>query len=163
MTSDLQKTIEIGLTQKDREGVTRILNVLLSDEVLLYTKTRKYHWNVVGPSFMEMHKLLEAQYQELGEISDEVAERVRKLGGTAMGTMKEYLENTRLKENPGRIPEAEGMLAVLLADHEHIVQSLRADIETVQNKYHDVGTTDFLTGLLEKHEKTAWMLRSYLQ
>ncbi len=163
MASDLQKAIEIGLTQKERDGVTRILNVLLSDEYVLYTKTRKYHWNVVGPSFMEMHKLFESHYEALDEIVDEVAERNRSIGGTAMGTMKEFLENTRLKENPGRNPEAEAMIAVLLADHEHIVQSLRADIETVQNKYHDIGTTDFLTGLLEKHEKIAWMLRSYLQ
>ena len=55
------------------------------------------------------------------------------------------------------------MIAVLLADHERIIQSLRADLETVQSKYHDVGTCDFLTGLMEKHEKMAWMLRAYLQ
>ena len=161
--ADLQKAIEIGLTQKERDGVIRILNVLLSDEFLLYTKTRKYHWNVVGMHFMELHKLFESQYEALDENVDDIAERVRSIGGTALGTMKEFLDSTRLKENPGRIPEAEAMIAVLLQDHERIIQSLRADLETVQNKYHDVGTTDFLTGLLEKHEKTAWMLRSYLQ
>jgi starvation-inducible DNA-binding protein len=54
------------------------------------------------------------------------------------------------------------MLASLLADHEAIIRSLRADIDTVNDRYHDVGTADFLTGLLEKHEKTAWMLRAFL-
>ncbi len=161
--ADLQKSIEIGLTAKDRDGVARILNVLLSDEYLLYTKTRKFHWNVVGMNFMEMHKFFETQYEELDDIFDDVAERARSLGATAFGTMKEFLDNTRLKENPGKNPEAEAMIAVLLADHEHIIQSLRADLETVQNKYHDVGTCDFLTGLMEKHEKMAWMLRAYLQ
>ncbi len=161
--ADLQKSIEIGLTPKDRDGVTRILNVLLSDEYLLYTKTRKYHWNVVGMNFMEMHKFFETQYEALDEIFDDVAERARSLGGSAFGTMKEFLDNTRLKENPGRNPEAEAMIAVLLADHERIIQSLRADLETVQAKYHDTGTADFLTGLMEKHEKMAWMLRAYLQ
>ncbi len=160
---DLQKAIEIGLSPKEREGVIRILNVLLSDEYLLYTKTRKNHWNVVGASFMEMHKLFESHYEELDGFVDDIAERVRAIGGTAMGTMREFLDNTRLKEAPGKIPEAEGMIAVSLADHEHIIQSIRADLDTVQNKYHDAGTVDFLTGLLEKHEKTAWMLRAYLQ
>ncbi len=161
--ADLQKSIEIGLTPKDRDGVTRILNVLLSDEFLLYTKTWKFHWNVTGLSFHDLHLFLEAQYEELDGFVDDVAERARSIGGIAFGTMREFLDNTRLKENPGKNPEAEAMVAVLLADHEHIIQSLRADLETVQNKYHDVGTCDFLTGLMEKHEKMAWMLRAYLQ
>jgi starvation-inducible DNA-binding protein len=161
--ADLQKSIEIGLTQKDRDGVTRILNVLLSDEFLLDTKTRKYHWNVTGLSFHDLHLFLESQYQALDGFVDDIAERTRSVGGTAFGTMREFLDNTRLKENPGKIPESEAMIAVLLADHEHIIQSLRADLETVQSKYHDVGTCDFLTGLMEKHEKMAWMLRAYLQ
>jgi starvation-inducible DNA-binding protein len=161
--ADLQKSIEIGLTPKDRDGVTRILNVLLSDEYLLYTKTWKFHWNVTGLSFHDLHLFLEAQYEELDGFVDDVAERARSIGGIAFGTMREFLDNTRLKENPGKNPEAEAMVAVLLGDHEHIIQSLRADLETVQNKYHDVGTCDFLTGLMEKHEKMAWMLRAYLQ
>jgi starvation-inducible DNA-binding protein len=161
--ADLQKSIEIGITPKDRDGVTRILNVLLSDEYLLYTKTWKFHWNVTGLSFHDLHLFLEAQYEELDGFVDDVAERARSIGGIAFGTMREFLDNTRLKENPGKNPEAEAMVAVLLSDHEHIIQSLRADLETVQNKYHDVGTCDFLTGLMEKHEKMAWMLRAYLQ
>ena len=160
---DLKKSIEIGLTQKDRDGATRILNVLLADEYMLYTKTRKYHWNVVGLDFSELHKFFEAQYEELDDIVDGVAERIRKIGGAAGGTLREFLDETRLKENPGKNPESEAMIAVLLADHERIVQAIRADIETVQSKYHDVGTADFLTGLLQKHETMAWMLRSYLQ
>jgi starvation-inducible DNA-binding protein len=161
--ADLQKSIEIGLSPKEREGVTRILNVLLSDEYLLYTKTWKFHWNVTGLSFHDLHLFFEAQYEELDGFVDDVAERARSIGGVAFGTMREFLDNTRLKENPGKNPEAEAMVAVLLADHEHIIQSLRADLETVQNKYHDAGTADFLTGLMEKHEKMAWMLRAYLQ
>ena len=163
MTQDLQKAIEIGLSPKQREGVARILNILLSDEYLLYTKTRKYHWNVVGASFMEMHKLFETHYEALDGIVDDIAERARSIGSTAFGTMREFLDNTRLKEAPGKNPGAEAMIAVLLVDHERIIQILRADVETVQDKYHDVGTADFLTGLMEKHEKMAWMLRAYLQ
>ena len=72
--ADLQKSIEIGLTPKDRDGVTRILNVLLSDEYLLYTKTWKFHWNVTGLSFHDLHLFLEAQYGELDGFVDDVAE-----------------------------------------------------------------------------------------
>ncbi len=161
--ADLQKAIEIGLSPKERDGVARILNVLLADEYLLYTKTRKYHWNVAGASFMEMHKLFESQYEALDGFVDDVAERARSIGAPAMGTLREFLDNTRLKEHPGKNPDAEAMIAVLLADHEHLIQSLRADLDTAQTKYHDAGTTDFLTGLMEKHEKMAWMLRAYLQ
>ena len=160
---DIKKSIEIGLTPKDRDGATRILNVLLADEYILYTKTRKYHWNVVGLDFSELHKFFEAQYEALDNIIDDVAERARSIGGAASGTLSEFLFDTRLKEHPGENPESEAMIELLLADHEHIVQSLRADIDTVQSKYHDAGTADFLTGLMEKHEKMAWMLRAYLQ
>jgi starvation-inducible DNA-binding protein len=156
------RPIEIGLSEKDREGVCRILMVLLADEYMLYTKTRKFHWNVTGPSFMEMHKLFESQYEALDDIVDSTAERIRSLGGAAIGTLKEILDNTRLKEAPGEYPDATSMIAELLDDHEHLIVSLRGDLETAQNKYHDAGTCDYLTGLMEDHEKTAWMLRAYL-
>lgn len=160
---DLAKSIEIGLNPKERAGVSNLLDVLLADEFVLYTKTRKFHWNLVGSSFMELHKFLEAQYMALDEIMDSVAERSRKLGSIATATLKEYLANTRLKEFPGKNPESMAMLANLLTDHETIIRCLRADLETTQTKYHDAGTCDFMTGLLQEHEKMAWMLRSYLQ
>ena len=68
----------IGITDTNRESVVQILNTLLSDEYLLYTKTRNYHWNVVGPQFNDLHKFFEAQYEELNEFVDEVAERARR-------------------------------------------------------------------------------------
>jgi starvation-inducible DNA-binding protein len=75
----------IGLLDEQREGAVAILNTLLADEYLLYTKTRNYHWNVVGPQFNDLHKFFEAQYNELNEIVDDVAERSRALGGNAFG------------------------------------------------------------------------------
>lgn len=77
--------------------------------------------------------------------------------------MKEFLQNARLKEHPGKYPDARDMLSNLLSDHEAVVRSLRADLETCQNKYHDAGTADFLTGLMEQHEKMAWMLRAFME
>ena len=79
--------INIGLSDKSRTAITAILDVLLPDEVLLYIKTRNFHWNVVSPSFSEMHKFFEEQYEALDEIFDDVAERIRALGGRAPGSM----------------------------------------------------------------------------
>jgi starvation-inducible DNA-binding protein len=106
---------------------------------------------------------LEAQYNELNEIVDDVAERSRALGGNACGTMIEFLKSTRLKEESGYYPEARHMLANLLADHEALICHLRIDLETCAEQYHDAGTNDFLTGLMEQHEKMAWMLRAFLE
>ena len=153
--------LNIGLAEKSRSGVVEILNRLLADEFVLYAKTRNYHWNVAAPNFSELHKFFESQYAELEGIVDEVAERARALGGRALGTLKEYLEVTRLKENPGSNPAAKRMIAFLLTDHERIIQALRNDLATCQETYQDAGTSDFLTGLMEQHEKMAWMLRSF--
>ena len=152
----------IGMSDSDRRNVVTILNTLLSDEYVLYTKTRNYHWNVVGPQFNDLHKFFEAQYEELNEFVDDVAERARQLGGRAFGSLAEFVKTARLNEAPGAVPAARDMIASLLADHEAIIRSLRADIGPVVDKYNDVGTSDFLTGLLEKHEKMAWMLRAFL-
>ncbi len=154
---------DIGISYSNREAVVDILNTLLSDEFVLYAKTRNYHWNVVGPQFNDLHKFFESQYDALAAIVDDVAERARALGGKALGTMKEFLQNTRMKEHPGKYPDARDMVSELLSDHETVVRSLRVDLETCQNKYHDAGTADFLTGLMEQHEKMAWMLRAFME
>lgn len=151
----------IGISDSNRESIVRILNTLLADEYLLYTKTRNYHWNVVGPQFNDLHKFFEAQYEALNEVVDDVAERARALGGRAYGTLAEFSQHARLKEQPGPPPPAAAMIATLQADHEAIIRALRSDLATVQDKHADAGTSDFLTGLMEKHEKMAWMLRSF--
>ncbi|MGH7873731.1 MAG: Dps family protein, partial [Candidatus Binatia bacterium] len=78
----------IGLSDEQCDKVVEILNTLLSDEYVLYTKTRNYHWNVLGPQFNDLHKFFEEQYTELNVVVDDVAERARTLGGWAFGTLK---------------------------------------------------------------------------
>jgi starvation-inducible DNA-binding protein len=153
----------IGIGEEQRNGVVQILNGLLADEYVLYTKTRNYHWNVVGPQFNDLHKFFEAQYEELDGIVDEVAERARSLSGRAAGSLGEFARNARLKEPAGAEPDARGMIANLLADHEAVVRALRVDLETCAQRFGDAGTSDFLTGLMEQHEKMAWMLRAFLE
>lgn len=154
---------EIEITASNREAVIEMLNRLLADEHILMLKTHNYHWNVLGPSFDPMHKFFGEQYEMLDEIVDDVAERARALGGKAIGTMREYLELTRLTEHPGEYPNVTTMIANLLADHETIIRELRKGIDESLEKYGDVGTSDFLTDLIRQHEKMAWFLRSFLQ
>ncbi|MGH7277398.1 MAG: Dps family protein [Candidatus Rokuibacteriota bacterium] len=153
----------IGIADEHRRAVADALAVLLADEYVLYTKTRNYHWNVTGPQFNDFHTFFEAQYEELSDVVDEVAERARILGQPALGTLAEFTQRTRLKESPGTYPPAREMIASLLADHEAVVRQLRTDLEAAADPHGDMGTSDFLTGLLEKHEKMAWMLRAHLQ
>lgn len=152
----------LGLSGKSRDAVLDVLGRLLADEHVLYVKTRNFHWNVTGLDFGALHKLFEEQYDALGETIDEVAERIRMLGGVAPGSMKEFLKLSRLDEQPGGKLEAAKMIAALLSDHESVIRALREGIETA-GRAGDAGTNDFLTGLLEDHEKTAWMLRAHLE
>jgi starvation-inducible DNA-binding protein len=154
--------LNIGLTKDQRLGVTGLLRALLADEYVLYTKTRKYHWNVEGPHFNDLHKFFESQYDEIDEAIDEVAERIRAIGEYSPGSMATFLADARLKEDNGGQISAPKMIANLLADHEALVRSLREDLETAKEKFNDAGNQDFFTGLLQVHEKAAWMLRSML-
>jgi len=153
----------IGLIDSNRNGVVKLLTPLLADEYVLYTKTRNYHWNVVGPQFNDLHKFFEAQYEELDAFVDDVAERIRQLGARSPATLAEFVKTARLDEHPGQQLDAKGMLASLSGDHEAVIRSLRGDLATAIDKFGDAGTSDFLTGLMEKHEKMAWMLRAFLE
>jgi starvation-inducible DNA-binding protein len=151
-----------GLSEAKRLPVVEILNTLLADEHVLYVKTRSYHWNVTGPRFDHLHAFFETQYDALAEIIDDVAERARALGGWAAGSLTEFTRLARLTETAGEVPAADGMIRNLLADHEELIRHLRTDLETCGTQHGDAGTNDFLTGLLARHEKMAWMLRASL-
>jgi starvation-inducible DNA-binding protein len=162
LVKESKAAIDIGLSKEARQGVIAILNSTLCDEYILYTKTRNYHWNVVGSDFSERHAFFKEQYEALDEIIDEIAERVRQLNGMSLGTLSEFVEHGRLKELPGDYPDDLKMISNLLSDHEEIIRSLRRDADRCEDEYHDMGTNDFLIGIMEKHEKMAWMLRAHL-
>ncbi|AJM93235.1 MULTISPECIES: DNA starvation/stationary phase protection protein [Nitrosopumilus] len=156
----VEQNLNIGIADQDREGVVSILTSLLSDEYVLYTKTRNYHWNVVSPHFNDYHKFFEGQYGEIEVIIDDIAERIRQLGGKAIATLDELKSHARLPEHPGQYPTDREMFANLVSDQESIIRNLREDLEKSDKSFHDMGTSDFLTGLMEQHEKMLWMLRA---
>ena len=154
--------VNIGITDKNRQAVSLELNKLLADEHVLYNKTRSYHWSIEGPSFMEFHKLYEGQYTELAEMIDEIAERIRTIGHFAEGRLKEILKLANLDE-PAVPTDQTKQIRNLEGDHEILIVRLRKLITEFDEKYKDIGSSDFVTGLLKQHEKMAWMLRSYLR
>jgi starvation-inducible DNA-binding protein len=153
--------MNIGLIPSNQKTVAETLNRLLADASLLYTKTRKFHWNVTGPNFSELHSLFQGQYEALAEAADELAERVRQLGQEPLGTLQEFKDKASLKEYPGKQQDSASMLEELLSDHESVIRALRVAIETCE-KAKDAGTANFLTDLMQSHEKIAWILRSYI-
>lgn len=152
---------QTGIPAKKLSAVALALNKLLADEYVLYTKTRNYHWNVEGSNFMEMHRFYEAQYEELDEIIDEVAERIRMLGHYAEGRLKDLVQLGSLTE-PQYTSDQKTQLSNLLNDHETLIRILRQLIPDFADKYNDIGSSDFVTGLIKQHEKMAWMIRAYL-
>lgn len=156
-------TPEIGLSKDSLNGVITLLNDALADQHILYIKLRNYHWNVTGPRFYMLHELFEDQYNQIAEAIDETAERVRALGGRPLSTMREFLDNSQLTEAPGDFPDADTMVANLLADHEAVIRKLRNAIEVSDDAYGDAGTADHFTELIQVHEKMAWMLRVTLE
>lgn len=152
----------IGLSAKNLKNSAELLSTALATEMALYIKTRKFHWNVSGESFMELHKLSEDQYKQLEESIDEIAERIGKLGHKTIGAMQEFSKLSAIKENPGKYGSSKEILTELLGNHETVIIQLRKDIDDSTGKNKDAGTADFLTGLMEQHETIAWTIRRYL-
>ena len=143
---------------KECEKVIEVLNTLLADEFVLYVKARNFHWNVVGPNFQELHKFFEEIYSEIETQIDDTAERVRTLGGRPLSSMGEFLERTRLVDSSQSV-SAEEMLEELEYDYRTMIQNIDQAIKEVE-EYEDVGSEDYLTGLLQDYEKKAWMISS---
>ena len=149
----------IDILDKARAEIAALLSKLLADESILSQKTRSAHWNIVGPDFHAMHGFFESQYRTIEDAIDEVAERIRTLGHNAPGSLAEMLRHARLGEIDGAARDSRTWISALLADHESIICHLRADAR-VAGQLGDDGTNDFLIGLMQNHEKAAWMLRA---
>jgi len=155
------RTIDIGISDAQRQEIADGLAHLLADTYTLYLKTHNYHWNVTGPMFNTLHLMFEAQYTELAEAVDLVAERIRALGYPAPGSYAQYAKLSVIKESEG-VPAAEEMIADLVKGQEAVVRTARGVFPTVE-KASDQATADLLTQRMQVHEKAAWMLRAMLQ
>ena len=155
--------VNIGITQENLNQVAKELCKVLADEYVLYTKTKNAHWNIEGPDFHSKHVFFESQFGEIDEIVDSVAERIRSIGHYAPATLKTFLALTHFSEQLHEKNDSAGFIRELLTDHESLIIHLRENINYFATDLKDAGSSDFLTGLVEKHEKMAWMLRSHLK
>jgi starvation-inducible DNA-binding protein len=159
--SNKATSINIGISEKEREKIARGLSGLLADSYTLYLMTHNFHWNVTGPQFNSLHLMFMAQYTEQWNALDIIAERIRALGHPAPGTYKEFVKLASIKEVEG-VPKAMDMVR-------HLVEAQEATARTARNLFplvdaaNDQPTADVLTQRLDVHEKTAWMLRSLLE
>ncbi|MGA9211830.1 Dps family protein [Kaistella sp.] len=156
------KNANIGISDENRQIIADQLSKILADEFLLYSKTLNAHWNIEGPDFHTVHVYLETLYNDQQGIVDEVAERIRAVGHYVPGQLSKYLQLTHLSEQPLDKNDTQSLFAELLRDHESIIIFLRENIKPMADKLKAEGISDYITGLMEYHEKTAWMLRAHL-
>lgn len=152
----------LGIPSPDTTNIADLLNQLLADQHVVYVKMRNFHWNLVGPSFVEVHEFIEKLYNQTALEIDLVAERIQQLGHAAAGSMSEFLKKAQLKESSGGKKEQTAAVKELSADSDTMARNLRKMIGEVDEQYDDPGTVDLLTNILKSQEKNAWMLRRYL-
>lgn len=156
------KKANIGISDKNRQTIANQLSIILSDEFVLYSKTLNAHWNIEGPDFHAAHLYLETLYNEQQGIIDTVAEKIRALGHYVSAQLNKYLELTHLSEDSLKKNDSQTFFKDLLDDHESIIVFIRENIKPIADELKGEGISDYVTGLMEYHMKTAWMLRSHL-
>lgn len=154
--------LSIGISEKDRAAIAAGLSKLLAETYTLYLTTHNFHWNVTGPMFNSLHAMFMAQYTELWNAVDPIAERIRSLGFPAPGSYAQFAKLSGLPDAPATPPKALEMVRILKEGHEAVARSARA-IFPVVDKASDEPSADLLTQRLTVHEQTAWMLRSLLE
>lgn len=155
--------MNIGISEINRKNVADELSKLLANEYVLFTKTKNAHWNVEGLDFYDKHQLFDNQANQLASTIDSVAERIRTLGFIAPASLKAFIELTSLQETDLASNSSIVFIKDLLSAHEIIIIQLRKNITLFADSYGDFGSSDFITGLLQEHEKTAWILRTLLK
>lgn len=162
LKNDMAKKTKTQASKAENLETPNFLNQLLADEQILLLKTRRAHWNVEGPDFYSMHQFFEAQYNELNELIDEIAERTRQIGHYAVGSFDEYLSLTHLTEKSIEGTESKHFISELAMDHKAIIVYLKSIVDEVES-LDDPGSHDFLIAVLQAHEKMYWMLNAHLR
>ncbi len=151
----------IGLDAKVREKVCAFLNVLLADTMCVRDLYKKAHWQVAGPTFYQLHLLLDKHFEEQSEIVDEIAERIQMLGGVAVATAHDVAEMARVKRAPRGREEAPVLISRLLEAHEMILMDSRQRARQAA-ELGDEGTNDLLVSMVRTHEMQVWFMSEHL-
>ena len=145
------------LDDKAVREISKALNGILADSFALYLKTKNFHWHVSGPHFRSYHLLFEEQAAAIFETTDEIAERVRKIGGTTLRSIGDIAKHQSLKDNDEDFVPPSAMLRELLDDNKKTIGSMRKAHE-VCDKPGDVASASLLENYIDAAEKRAWFL-----
>jgi starvation-inducible DNA-binding protein len=146
-----------GFQPEKVRNVSSVLNALLADVFALYIKTKNFHWHMSGSHFRDYHLLLDEQGTQIFAMTDELAERVRKIGGTTIRSIGDIARLQRIHDNDQEMVEATEMLRELHADNMSLVESLRAAHE-VTDQSGDYSTTSLIEVWIDESERRAWFL-----
>jgi starvation-inducible DNA-binding protein len=137
--------------------IAQALNGCLADAFALYMKTKNFHWHVSGPHFRDYHLLLDDQASEIYATTDDLAERVRKIGGKTIHSIGEISKLQSIKDNNKDFVSASDMLAELMADTKTVIKAMRA-AHDVADKHEDVASASILENFIDAAEKRHWFL-----
>lgn len=137
------------------------LNQVLSDSYALMSLTHLAHWNVEGPGFFALHTAFQTQYEELFVAIDEIAERIRALGAYAIGGLATHAAAAQMKEFVPPIKQEKYVSALLAANEKLVSDAIRA--RDLAGEVNDPESQDLMTGRITLHQKTIWMLKSFLK
>ena len=146
-----------AFTPEQVKELSDALNPLLADVFALYIKTKNFHWHMSGPHFRDYHLLLDEQADQIFKISDDIAERVRKVGGQTIRSIGQIARLQRIADNDYEFVPAHGMLEELAADNNALVKSLR-EAHEVASDAGDYATTSLIEVWIDEAERRAWFL-----
>jgi starvation-inducible DNA-binding protein len=133
------------------------LRKLLADVFALYVKTKNFHWHMSGRHFRDYHLLLDEHGEQIFAMTDEIAERARKLGGTTLHSISDISKHQRLKDNNAERVDPEDMLSELRADNQELTRNLRSAHELC-DKHNDVATASLIENWIDETERRTWFL-----
>ncbi len=143
-----------GNATKDISGA---LNALLADTFALYLKTKNFHWHVSGPNFRDYHLMFDEQGDQIFAMTDVIAERVRKIGGTTLRSIGDIARHQRLSDNDAPYVDAQDMLAELREDNQRFITAMR-QVHGICDEHGDVATASLLENFIDESERRVWFL-----
>jgi starvation-inducible DNA-binding protein len=138
-------------------AISAALNQLLADVFVLYVKTKNFHWHMTGSHFRDYHLLLDEHADQIFAMTDDIAERVRKIGGMSLHSITDISRHQRLKDNNQEFVSPENMLGELLADSQQLTSFLRSTHETC-DQHNDVATASLIEVWIDQTERRTWFL-----
>lgn len=156
-TSQPRLMTPTDLGQDAVKDIAAALNLLLADTFALYLKTKNFHWHISGPHFRDYHQLLDEQADQIFAMTDDIAERARKIGGTTLRSIGQIAREKRILDNDADYVEPMDMLAELRSDNQQLTREMRR-VHELCDEYGDVATASLIENWIDEAERRIWFL-----